>query len=33
MNLQNMAPNAKRSLLITAVFGAAAACTLRVGQD
>lgn len=26
MNLQNMAPNAKRSLLITAVFGAAAAC-------
>ena len=26
MNLQNMAPNAKRSLLITVVFGAAAAC-------
>ena len=26
MNLQNMAPNAKRSLLITAVFGAAAVC-------
>lgn len=26
MNLQNMAPNAKRSLLITAIFGAAAVC-------
>lgn len=26
MNLQNMAPNAKRSLLITVVFGAAAVC-------